>query len=90
MNGHHYAPDRPLVVPPMQHQEPVQFAGEVRRLRLGPADRLVMKVDAHLSVDISERLQRLLGGACGIDPGRVIVIGLGMDLSVIGPEGVAE
>lgn len=80
MNGHPYQPAAPA--PP----EPVRFAGEVRRLALGPADRLVLKIDTHLSHDMSERLRLLLGKSCSIDPSRVIVLGLGMDLSVVGPE----
>ena len=89
MNGHAYPYDRPLVVPPMQFApDPlVQFSGDVQRLRLGPDDRLVLKLDTAISADVATQLRTLLGRTCNIDPGRVIVLGLGMNLAVLGPEG---
>lgn len=92
MNGHHYEPGRPLVVPPMQHPAPVQFSGDVQRLSLGPGDRLVLKIDVPLEMDTLGRLQLHVAAACGIEPHRVVVLGLGMNLVVQAgtPEGPTE
>lgn len=81
MNGHTHAPAQAQVAT-------LSFSGDVRRLSLGPTDMLVLKIDAQLDSDTVGRLQAYLAAACGIEPRRVIVIGLGMDLSVL--EGKAE
>ena len=44
-------------------------------------------IDTAISADVATQLRTLLGRTCNIDPGRVIVLGLGMNLAVLGPEG---
>jgi hypothetical protein len=86
MNGHHYEPVRPLVIPPMRHGEAFPYTAEVKRLALAPADYLVFKVDADIDADQAAHIRALISETCNIAPDRIIVLCRGMDLSTFTPE----
>jgi hypothetical protein len=72
----------------MQHVEPFPFHGEVRRLTLGPHDRVVLNVAARLTHDQARHIGGLLREALDLpaNSNRVIVLEHGMELSVIAGE----
>lgn len=61
-----------------------RFVGDVQRLELKPDDVLVVSVDAAISSEQAERINDELVQILGSNRNRVIVLGKGMAVSVLG------
>lgn len=67
----------------------IRFLGDLQRLVVHPGDVLVLNCDQVLSDEVATRLKSALLAAVGQDV-RVIILGQGMRLGVVGIDLAAE
>jgi hypothetical protein len=64
----------------------IRFVGDMERLQFRAGDRLVLKTEQRISAETAARMKQELEQWLNDDTIKVIVLGDGMSLGVLGPE----
>lgn len=64
----------------------IKYLGNLQRLGAKPGDRFVLQVDANITAETADKLQQFWLTWSDSQYGKLLILGKGMQLGVVGPE----